>query len=314
MPADYDYDIAFSFAGEDRHVVEPIAKRLKQQNVSVFYDRDKQSAIWGENLQEYLTQVYLRQARFCVMFISQAYAEKMWTRHERRAAMARAMQEKRAYILPIRLDRTELEGLLPTVAYINFGNYTEEEIVGMILEKLDFSKLETPQSAMSPVSLDIRMPRVKKTFSQREKDVFVRNAFETIEAFFQEALRRLEQHDADVKTDFDSVHRSKFLCRVYVKDEPANVCKIWLGGGWGHQSSAESICYQEGNDVRRDRDDHTNDVLTVGTDGHQLRLESGYGFGGFVGGPGPGNEERFFSPQRAAQILWERFTEPLSAD
>src|SRR2546430_17284681 len=87
MARDFDYDVAFSFAGEDRPVVEPIADRLKQQNVSVFYDRDKQAQMWGENLQEYLTEIYLKQARFCVMFISRAYAEKMWTRQERRGAM-----------------------------------------------------------------------------------------------------------------------------------------------------------------------------------------------------------------------------------
>ncbi|MEP6685929.1 MAG: TIR domain-containing protein, partial [Verrucomicrobiota bacterium] len=79
MP-EYDYDVAFSFAGEDRRIAESLANQLKQQNVSVFYDRDVQAQTWGENLQEYLTEVYLKQARFCVMLISQACAQKMWTR------------------------------------------------------------------------------------------------------------------------------------------------------------------------------------------------------------------------------------------
>jgi hypothetical protein len=35
----YDYDVAVSFAGEDRHLVEPIVEGLKRKNVSVFYDR-----------------------------------------------------------------------------------------------------------------------------------------------------------------------------------------------------------------------------------------------------------------------------------
>lgn len=48
MPSTYDYDVAFSFAGEDRQIVESLAVRLKQQNVSVFYDRDKQALMWGE--------------------------------------------------------------------------------------------------------------------------------------------------------------------------------------------------------------------------------------------------------------------------
>ena len=31
-----------------------------------------------------------------------------------------------------------MPGLLPSVAYINFSDHTEEEIVGMILEKLEY--------------------------------------------------------------------------------------------------------------------------------------------------------------------------------
>ena len=211
----YDYDVAFSFAGEDRQIVESLANRLKQQNVSVFYDRDKQSQMWGENLQEYLTDIYLKQARFCVMFISQAYAEKMWTRQERRSAMARAMQQKQAYILPIRLDQTELEGLLPTVHYINFSDYTEEEIVGLILEKLDTGDETRASNVPGIRAFSITMPKIKKTFTQREKDVFARKAFETIQSYFEQGLKLLDQNDADVEVEFDPVHRSKFFFAAF---------------------------------------------------------------------------------------------------
>lgn len=183
----------------------------------------------------------------------------------------------------------------------------------MILEKLDAGNDASRSSAGKTASFNIAMPKVKKPFSQREKDIFARSAFETIQFYFQDALDQLGQHDADVQTDFELVHRAKFLARVYVKGEPANVCKIWLGGS-GHRSSDDHICYEEGRCVSRDRDDATNDMLSVASDGHQLGLESGYGFGGFVGGPGPGNEERFFSAERAAQLLWQRFIENLSVD
>ena len=313
MGEQFDYDVAFSFAGEDRRIVEPLAHRLKQQNVSVFYDRDKQAQTWGENLQEYLADVYLKQARFCVMFVSQDYAEKMWTSQERRAAMARAMEQKRAYILPIRLDQTELDGLLPSVAYINFSDHTEEEIVGMILEKLDTGTDEPRRLPAAASPFNIAMPKVKKPFSQREKDVFARKAFETISHYFEQGLQQLQQHDADVETEFDPVHRSKFLARVYVKGEPANTCKIWLGG-WGHSSNDDHICYLEGKNVSRERDDGTNEMLSVDTDGHQLGLEGinpGMEFGGWQQ---RGSEERLLSAERAAEILWQRFTKRLAVD
>jgi hypothetical protein len=312
MAEDFDYDVAFSFAGEDRHVVEPLAARLKQQNVSVFYDRDKQAQMWGENLQEVLTDVYLKQARFCVMFISRAYEQKMWTRQERRAAMARAMQQKRAYILPIRLDSTELEGLLPSVAYINFSDHTEDEIVGMILEKLDSDNgTRRRASPLTTTSFNIAMPKVKKPFTQREKDVFARTAFETISRYFEQGLSQLQQHDPDVETEFDPVHRSKFLARVYVKGEPANTCKIWLGSGWSGRGGDDHISYYEGQNISRDRDEGTNEMMSVASDGHQLGLEitSGMAFRGSWS-----SEERIVSPERAAEILWQRFTKSLSVE
>jgi TIR domain len=308
MAQEYDYDVAFSFAGEDRGVVESLAGRLKQQNVSVFYDRDKQAEMWGENLQEYLTDIYLKRARFCIMFISEAYAEKMWTRHERRTARASAMQQKRAYVLPIRLDRTELEGLLPSVAYITFSDHTEDEIVGMILEKLDTGGPEPERSSMAAPSFNIAMPRVKKTFNQRERDVFARMAFNTISNYFEQGLKQLERHDSDIAADFDPVHRSKFLARVYVKGEPANTCKIWLGAGWGGRGGDDHISYYEGQSVNRDRDDATNDMISVTDDGHMLGLEN-QGFGQFRMGS---QRTGLLSPEQAAELLWQRFTERLS--
>jgi len=311
MAPQYDYDVAFSFAGEDRRVVEPIAGRLKQQNVSVFYDRDKQAAIWGENLQEYLTEVYLKQARFCVMFISQAYAEKMWTRQERRAAMARALEQKRPYILPIRLDNSELQGLLPSVAYINISDYTEDQIVALILEKLD-ADAKTERKVVAPTpAFNIAMPKIKKTFTQREKDVFARQAFEIIREYFEQALQQLKAHDSDVDVEFETVHRSKFLCHAYVKGEPMNRCKIWLGT-WTHQASDDHICYFEGRNVSRDQDNSTTDLFFVESDGHKLGLEptSGLAFRGMR----LGEEGRLLTAERASEMLWQQFTKRFSAE
>ncbi len=48
------------------------------------------------------------------MFLSRNYAAKLWTNHEREAAQARAFRENEEYILPIRLDDTEIPGILQT--------------------------------------------------------------------------------------------------------------------------------------------------------------------------------------------------------
>lgn len=129
-------DIAISFAGEDREIAENIASRIKAKNYSIFYDKYEKSTLWGKDLYTYLSTIYQDKASFCIILISNAYSKKLWTKHELKSAQARAFKENREYILPIRLDNTELEGILPTTGFLDFTDTSYEEIVTLVEEKL----------------------------------------------------------------------------------------------------------------------------------------------------------------------------------
>ncbi|MFB3894884.1 MAG: TIR domain-containing protein [bacterium] len=129
------YEIVLSFAGEDRAYVEQVADGLVTSGVSCFYDRYEEVTLWGKDLTEHLDKVY-RSARYCEMFISKYYAEKLWPNHERRSALARAVQEKVEYILPTRFDDTEVPGIRHTIGYVDLQKKTPEQLVHMILKKL----------------------------------------------------------------------------------------------------------------------------------------------------------------------------------
>jgi hypothetical protein len=96
------YDVALSFAGEDREYVDHVAGALVRSGVSVFYDRYEEASLWGKNIYVHLQSVYSEAATFTVMFVSLAYAKKLWTNHERESAQSRAFTERREYILPAR--------------------------------------------------------------------------------------------------------------------------------------------------------------------------------------------------------------------
>jgi hypothetical protein len=132
----FEYDVCLSFAGEQRDYVEMIAAGLKERGLRVFYDADETVDLWGKDLAEHLDHVYRRASRYCVVFISEAYAAKPWTRHERRSALARAIEEEGEYILPVRFDDTELPGLRPTVAYVDLRRYAPETLVEFLVEKV----------------------------------------------------------------------------------------------------------------------------------------------------------------------------------
>lgn len=133
------YDVALSFAGEDRKLAQALATALQKNGVKVFYDEFEKSKLWGKDLYQYLNSVYRKKAKFCVVLSSKHYVKKKWTRHELQSAQTRAWGQKHEYILPIKLDSTELPGVNPTTGYIDATTTPIEKIVELIAEKPDIS-------------------------------------------------------------------------------------------------------------------------------------------------------------------------------
>ena len=145
----HDFDVALSFADEDREFVASVAEILNSNKLRVFYDRNEEVYLWGKDLIETLDDVYQNRARFVVMFISRHYSEKMWTRHERRSAFARALREKHEYILPARFDNTPLAGLPPTLSYLDLTRETPVSFARKLLAKV---------ASLSSLVTDMNLP------------------------------------------------------------------------------------------------------------------------------------------------------------
>src|SRR5690606_32315449 len=112
---EYKYQVALSFAGEDRDYVNAVAELLKGNGIKVFYDKFEQVDLWGKDLGIHFDYVYRRDSQYFVPFISKKYQEKIWTHYEVRTAIARAIENKEEYILPVKLDDTELDGIRSTI-------------------------------------------------------------------------------------------------------------------------------------------------------------------------------------------------------
>lgn len=61
------YDVVISFAGEDRSYAADLATRLQAAGLSVFYDDFERAALLGQNLYEYLSDVYQNKGRYSVV-------------------------------------------------------------------------------------------------------------------------------------------------------------------------------------------------------------------------------------------------------
>ncbi|SEM09322.1 toll/interleukin-1 receptor domain-containing protein [Halomonas daqiaonensis] len=129
------YQVALSFAGENRDYVSEVARILRQKRVRVFYDEYETASLWGKDLYAHLDDVYRKQAQYCVVFLSQHYAKKLWTNHERESAQARAFDEQNEYILPVKLDEIEIPGIRPTLGYVE--KTPPEKLADLIFRKIN---------------------------------------------------------------------------------------------------------------------------------------------------------------------------------
>ncbi|HBA39449.1 MAG TPA: hypothetical protein DCZ05_06835 [Deltaproteobacteria bacterium] len=133
----YKYDVALSFAGSERVLAEKLATILQKKEIKVFYDGFYAEHLCGKDLAVEFDRIYQIESRYCVMFISREYADRLWTIHERRSALARLLKERgKEYILPIKVEDINLDGLAPTIGYLALADYPIEAIAEILFQKL----------------------------------------------------------------------------------------------------------------------------------------------------------------------------------
>jgi hypothetical protein len=138
----FEYDVALSFAREDRAVAEEFASLLASRNIEVFRDEytSANAELWGKDPVDHLINLYARKARFCVLLISIHYPLKRWTQAERTSAQERALRDADKFILPLRLDDAEVPGIIAAAGYKDLRQHSLESIVEWLEQKLKETK------------------------------------------------------------------------------------------------------------------------------------------------------------------------------
>jgi hypothetical protein len=158
--AEFEYDVALSFAGEDRATADQFANLLTSKDIKVFYDRYEPAALWGKDVVDHMVNLYARKARYCVLFLSQHYPLRKWTEVERTSAQERAFRDANEYILPILLDDVEVAGITETTGYQDLRQHSMESIASVLEQKL----IETKgRSGLPSQSHDLRSGNIPST-------------------------------------------------------------------------------------------------------------------------------------------------------
>ena len=147
---DPKYQVALSFAGEQRDYVEEVARHLQSRSIALFYDGFERVGLWGRSGAEVFHAAFAHQSGYVVMFISDAYVSKAWPSLERRSALSRMSLEQGDYILPVRFDDTEVPGLPADIIYVRAHEVTPAQLSVMIADKLGIQPFVGKASEVPP--------------------------------------------------------------------------------------------------------------------------------------------------------------------
>jgi hypothetical protein len=139
--------------------------------------------------------------------------------------------------------------------------------------------------------------RLKKPFSDHERDQFLDEAFEYIARFFEGSLLELGKRNAWIEGQFKRIDTNHFTAAVYANGTVATRCKIWLGG----RDMLDGILYST-NDLGSDTS--VNESLRVEDDGYSLFLKPLMAFQ-----HRPATDQ--LTMQGAAEYYWSKFIERL---
>lgn len=134
----YEYDVAVSFAGSDRKIVEALVRELGARGMEVFYDFDAQHILWGKDLRKELGRVYSEDAQFMVVCLSDEYPERDWSAFELEVGHKAANKRTEDYLLPLIVgaNRPAIIGLPASVGHIDLKVHSIERVADLLQEKL----------------------------------------------------------------------------------------------------------------------------------------------------------------------------------
>ena len=139
--------------------------------------------------------------------------------------------------------------------------------------------------------------RIRKTFTERDRDQFIEGAFEFMARFFENSLKELENRNAGIEGAFKRLDATRFTAAVYRDGSALSRCQIRLGG-----ASGNGISFSYGNLG----DNATNESLSVEVGEQALYLRA-LGMASFHSI----TRETHLSFEGAAEYFWSLFIEPL---
>ncbi|MEH2498977.1 hypothetical protein V1294_005456 [Bradyrhizobium sp. AZCC 1678] len=114
---DFEYEVAISFAGENRELARFISESLAALDVSNFFDEMFEANFLGKAWSEQFKEIFSKRSKYVLVLLDQYHAKKIWPTFEREHFTPRIQDES---VIPIFLDDTKFVGIPSDIIGIKF--------------------------------------------------------------------------------------------------------------------------------------------------------------------------------------------------
>jgi outer membrane protein assembly factor BamB len=132
----FTFDVALSYVQPQMPLATRLASGLSARGLRVFFDRIDVEAIVGQDGPDALGHLYRAEARICVLLLSPAYEQSVWTGIERDAVMARRQSDRSAFLIPVRVEGEPPPWLPRQLLYFDLLRQSEDELVEVIIKRV----------------------------------------------------------------------------------------------------------------------------------------------------------------------------------
>jgi len=138
----YEFDIAISFAGENRDLARYITESLEMLDIHTFYDEMFEANFLGKTWSTQFQEIFGEQSRFVLCILDEHHAKKIWPTFEREHFTPRIPDES---VIPVFLDETKFVGIPQDLIGMRFKydpgdpawrKRVDDEIIVKLIDKL----------------------------------------------------------------------------------------------------------------------------------------------------------------------------------
>lgn len=209
------YHIAFSYASEQKDIVNNVAVKFQKFGLKVFIDTEHPELFVFNHVPDILKSIYDDHEVVMLIFLSKDYVKKDFTKYEGHIAFERLLTNKKLAI--IKLDSSTLPWLPSSFFYYDINKYTLDQICESIYKAIKGCQITNIEDLFQNTNnfLTCNVQKINRSFNSKtcviyNMEPYNKNKIKIV--LFEDLKRILIYHYINVDSPFP-------IAEIYISDK-----------------------------------------------------------------------------------------------